>query len=81
MSIINRTKPIADQFIDQKAYQPMPYQTQIYEAAKEVPLARAAARFTNNPTSSKSSQGSADQATVSDGGWKSRSTTLRVAGS
>lgn len=46
----------------------------------QLPDAPVAARSTNNPTSTTPRQSSTSQATVIDGGWKSRSTTLRVAG-
>jgi len=46
----------------------------------QLPDAPVAARSENNQTSTTSSTSSTRQATVIDGGWKSRTTTLRVAG-
>ncbi len=46
----------------------------------QLPDATVSARSANNQTSTASSTSSSSQATVTDGGWKSRTTTLRVAG-
>jgi len=46
----------------------------------QLPDASVAARSANNQTSTAASQSSPRQATVIDGGWKTRTETLRVAG-